>query len=142
MLATMQPIDNGANYQPKLQARETPSDPQNRTHRKLSSVLGCDVWDLGTRILQINDSKMIKLHNIKNWFYLPNIYINMYWVSVERPATKRPTEKNGSELTNELIKSPIAPVNVVRMQAGKRPIRSARHPKKMVPITEPTKKKD
>lgn len=85
---------------------------------------------------------MIKLHNIKNWFYLPNIYINMYWVSVERPATKRPTEKNGSELTNELIKSPIAPVNVVKMQAGKRPIRSARHPKNMVPITEPTKKKD
>lgn len=74
--------------------------------------------------------------------HLPKIYIRTYCVSVDSPETNRVRQKQGRLLTKEVKKSPEAPVRVVRTQAGSRPIRSARYPKKILPRTEPIKKKD
>ena len=58
-------------------------------------------------------------------------------VSVDKPDIKRLTENKTTLLTNADRKSPKPPQKVLKQMAGKRPIRSARKPKDMVPKTAP-----
>jgi len=51
-------------------------------------------------------------------------------------------ENQGKLPTKEVKKSPEAPVKVDRTQAGRRPMRSAKYPKNILPSADPIKKKD
>jgi len=74
--------------------------------------------------------------------YIPKMYIRTYWVSIDRPDINRVNENQGKLPTKEVKKSPEAPVKVDRTQAGRRPMRSAKYPKNILPSADPIKKKD
>lgn len=80
--------------------------------------------------------QLILIENL-NLLYLPKIYISTKNVSVDKPDIKRHTAKRGTELTNDVRKSPMPPDIVLIITAGKRPTRSAKNPKVMVPTTAP-----
>lgn len=73
-----------------------------------------------------------------NYFsYSPKIYINIKKVSVDKPEIKRVKANMPILWTNEDKKSPKPPDKVLKTMAGKRPIRSAKKPKEIVPTTAP-----
>lgn len=59
-----------------------------------------------------------------------------------RPEMKRLAAKACGVVTKDVMKSPAAPVIVVNIIVGKRPILSARKPNNIVPKTEPRYRKD